>query len=341
MDVRDLVSPGVRSAMMPRIPHGLRRVAAHPVTRFAVIGAALFAASGALQRMRDTGREPTRPAVVISADRIRLLRAEFEQRWGTPPSPAQLGATIDRVVEEEILYREARALAFDYKDRSVRRRMLDKARAVTSQPVAHIDDLYKEALALGLDDDLVIRRLLAEKMRLFLQQDPAAAPLNDAVLADYMERHRERFVQPEAVTLTHVFFGTGTHRDRLMADASAARNALGGEAPSPAVVALSDPFPLGNELRAYTPRQLLARFGKRFADQVLALPTGAWSPPLMSPYGLHLVWVHEHQPEQLPPLDEVRETVQLAIMQERAGRNLQAGLARLRRRYDVRIDAAL
>ena len=328
--------------MMWRPSQRLHRIGSHPATQFAVIGAALFVASGAMQRVLDrVGPGPTRTPVVVSAERIRLLQTDFEQRWGVPPSQRQLRAEVEHAVEEEILYREARLLALDYNDRSVRRRLLDKARAVTSRPVAHMDELYREALALGLDDDLVIRRLLAEKMRLFLQQDASPVLVPDAALIDYMEHHRERFLQPETVTFTHLFFSQDRRGDHLVADAAVTRSTLVGQPPSPAVVAGADPFPLGAELRAYTPRQLLARFGKAFADQVLALPPRAWSPPLASPYGLHLVWVHEHQPERLPPLDEVRETIELAVMQQRAATNLQVGLTRLRRLYEVRIDGAL
>ena len=320
----------------------LRRVVRQPAVHFALIGAALLAGWGAVQRaVQAVPRAPTRAEIVISAERIRLLQTQFEERWGARPSPDQLRASVERAIEEEMLYREARALAFDYRDRSVRRRLIEKARAVTRRPVAHMDELYNEALALGLDDDLVIHRLLAEKMRLFLQQDPPDAQVSDAALIDYMERHRARFVQPEALTLTHVFFSQSMRRDRF-ADAAAALTGLAGQPPSPSAVnTLSDPFPLGTELRAYTPRQLLGRFGKPFADQVLALRPGTWSAPLASPYGLHLVWVHEHRPERLPPLDEVRETVELALMQDRAAKNLQDGLARLRRLYDVRVEGSL
>lgn len=327
---------------MTRSPRQLlRRAVRHPVVHFAAIGAVLFALRAPLQRiiLADPAAAPRAP-VVISAERVRLMQSDFERRWGAPPNPAQLRALIDRTVEEEILYREARALALDFNDGSVRRRLVEKARAV-AQRVASREELYADALALGLDDDLVIRRLLAEKMRLFLQHDPAEAPITDAAMLDYMQRNRARFVQPETVTLTHVFLSRTARRDRLAADAAAAQTALAGQSPSPAIVPLSDPFPLGQDLHAYTARQLLARFGKPFADQVLAMQPGSWSAPLESPYGLHLVWIHEHQPERLPRPDAVRATVELALLQERAERNLQRGLARLRNLYAARVEGSL
>lgn len=309
---------------------------------FAVIGTVLFALRGTLPpAVEDVPAAATRVPVVISGERIRLMQSDFAQRWGEPPTAPQLRAIVERAIEEEVLYQEARVLALDFGDGSVRRRLVEKARAVTRRPVYSADELYEEALALGLDDDLVIRRLLAEKMRLFLQQDPGNATISESAMVEYMQRNRARFVQPETITLTHVFFSQNTRRENLAADAAAALTGLTGQPPSSAVVELTDPFPLGNELRAYAPRQLIARFGKPFADQVLAMQPGNWSAPLVSPYGLHLVWVHQHEPERLPSLDAVRETVALALMQERAARNLQTGLARLRNLYEARVEGSL
>ncbi len=326
--------------MSRRPRHLLRRVPRHPVAHFALIGAALFALRGAMHRAAEDAPAAARAPVVISAERIRAMQSDFEQRWGAPPSSPELRALVAQATEEEILYREARALALDFKDGSVRRRLVEKARAVTLRPVASMDELQQDALALGLDDDLVIRRLLAEKMRLFLQHDAGDAPISETAVSEYMQRHRARFVQPETVTLTHVFFSRSTRRERLATDAAAASAALAGRPPSAAVVELSDPFPLGQQLRAYAPRQLAARFGKPFADRVLAMEPGRWSAPLASPYGLHLVWVHRHEPERLPPLDAVRETVELALRQERAARNLRAGLTRLRYLYEPRVEGS-
>jgi hypothetical protein len=237
-----------------------------------------------------------------------------------------------------MLYREAQQLALDFKDTSVRRRLVEKARVVSQRPAHSEEELYQNALAMGLDDDVIIRRLLAEKMRLVLQHDPNDSRISTSAMQDYLERNRERFVQPETVTLTQVFFSESTRHDHLAADASTALVRLRTQPPSPAVVQLSDPFPLGQQLRGYSRQHLMSRFGKAFADAVLGLEPRQWSEPIASPYGLHLVWVDEHQPERLPPLDAVREQIVLALMKQRATQNLAHGLERLRRLYAIRVE---
>lgn len=316
-----------------------RRLLRHPVAHFAALGALLFGLAASRPEPAQKPAVPARSPIVVNAERIRAMRADFQQRWSVAPTPAQLRALIEQTVEEEILYREARVLALDYQDASVRRRLIEKARAVIRRPFRGDDDLYQEALALGLDDDLVIRRLLIEKMRLVLQDDGADGAIPDAAVRDYLQRHHARFALPETVTFTQVFVSASAHRDRLAAAVDAVRAQLASDSP-PSVLAtrLSDPFPLGQHLRAYTRNQVMARFGEPFAEQLFTLPPGRWSDPIASPYGSHLVWVHEHVAKRLPPLDSVHQAITLALLQERAADNLQRGLARLCALYDIRID---
>ena len=60
--------------------------------------------------------------------------------------------------------------------------------------------------------------------------------------------------------------------------------------------------------------------------------------PVASPFGLHLVWVHEQVPQHMPPLDTVWQQVAREILQERAEARLASGLWRLRNLYDIRIE---
>lgn len=317
-----------------------RRWTLNPVVHFAAIGAVLLV----LNDLWTPQTESPPPAaargpVVVTAGRVHRMQADFAERWGAPPTPAQLRALVNQVVEEEILYREARVLALDFDDASVRRRLLEKARAVAREPSLSADELVAEAYALGLDEDVVIQRLLATKMRLLLQQESAGGPIAEAAVLEYRDRHRDLFTQPRMVTFTHVFFSRGMRGARATGDARAALPTLAAQ-PASAAQQFSDPFPLGPRLVAYTETQLNGRFGKAFADRVLALEPGEWFGPFDSPYGSHLVRVEEHSPPRLAPLVAVRGSIELALRKERAARNLAHGLARVRALYEVRIESA-
>jgi len=316
-----------------------RRWFRSPILHFVLIGALLFGVRALRARSTPEHAKVERAPIMISAARIRLMQTDFVQRWGVMPTPGQLTALIEQAVEEELLYREARALALDFEDRSVRRRLLEKMRAVSDRPARSQEELIHEARALGLDDDVVIRRLLIEKMRLVLEQDPNVPPLTDKDLQDYLERHRDGFVQPAELTFSHVFLSASAHGDHLEKDAQALLARLRAQSPDPEAAAeLSDPFPLGLQIRAYSQNRVVARFGKPFAEQVFDLQPGAWSGPIASPYGLHLVWVDEKSPTRMPQLAAVRQQLAQALMAERTAAQLARGRARLRGLYEIRVE---
>ena len=317
----------------------MRRWLRSPVVHFVVIGAVLFAVSALRSTLAPEPGKVEREPILISGERIQVMRADFAKRWGTMPTPEQLTALINQAIDDELLYREARALALDFEDGSVRRRLVEKMRAVSDHLGRSQEELYREARALGLDDDVVIRRLLIAKMRLFLQQDLNGAPLAEKDLQNYLDGHHERFVQPPEVTFSQVFLSTATHRDHPEKDAQAVLAKLHGRPPTAEIVAeLSDPFPLGLEFPAYSQSRIAARFGKDFADRVFDCPKGTWSGPIASPYGLHWVWVHEKSPQRMPPLAAVRQRIAQAVMAERQAVRLARGLARLRSLREVRVE---
>src|SRR5690348_10245712 len=114
-----------------------------PALHFVLIGAALFGVR-ALRPSPPTARQPVeRKPIEISAERIQAMQADFIQRWGTPPAPEQLTALLTQTIEEEMLYREARVLALDFEDRSVRRRLLEKMRALGDRPGREPEELIR------------------------------------------------------------------------------------------------------------------------------------------------------------------------------------------------------
>jgi len=309
-----------------------------PVLHFVVIGGLLFAGREA-RRVLEAVPGLTRASIVVTAPQVRQLQADFARQWGVPPTGAQLQALLQEVVDAELLYREARRLRLDFQDRSIRMRLVRKMRAVSADPSQDEEALYREAVRLGLDDDLVVKRVLRQKMRLLLQQDLHPAPLQEQDIRDHVVQHRDRFMQPETVTFSHVFLSARVRGEHLDEAAAAVLRQLRLQSTSPEAAGdLSDPFPLGQPLRAQSRGTIARYFGADFAEQVSNVPPGTWAGPVASPFGLHLVWVHEKAPEQLPPLDTVWQQVAHEILQGRAEERLTGGLRRLRSLYDIRIE---
>ncbi len=293
--------------------------------------------AGRAEREAEARRE--RPPIVISAQHLAQIQEAFARESGAPPDPAQLQGLVQQAVNDELLEREARWLALDLGDRGIRQRLVAKMRAVSRNQALGEAELYRQALDLGLDDDVAVRQHLRQKMRLLLQEDPAGRPATDAELAACLERHRERFLQPPTVDFTHVFVRAAVDPGHLAERAAALAERLREERLSPEEGAdLSDSFPLSAHWEGLDRSAIAGHFGDEFADAVLALPPGSWSAPIASPFGLHIVWVQARHAERTPPLDSVRGQLVQILYEERSAARLAAGLDRLRHLYQIRIE---
>jgi hypothetical protein len=317
------------------IARSLRKPALH----FVVIGSLLFvwqrAGSGAVPASNAVAREP----IVVSLERLQELRDSFAKLTGRPPSEAEERPLLGEFLDEEILYREARARGLDRNDRSVRWRLVEKMRFLGGDENGDPEQLYREALELGLDrDDAILRRLLSEKMRLLIQLGAVQEAPADTALQEFYAEHAEDYRQAARVTLTQVFLSADKRGAQLASDAAALRAELArGEAPRlDKSLSSGDVFPLGQHFKESSERSLAKLFGPDFAAAALRAPAGAWSQPIRSAYGLHLVWVYSRTDAAIPPFDAVRNQVRQRYLNERRERAFKTELARLRASYDVR-----
>jgi hypothetical protein len=237
--------------------------------------------------------------IVVSAAKVENLAELFERTWQRPPTRAELDGLIQDHIKEEILYREALALGLD-------------------------------------DDDTVIRRRLRQKME-FISEDVAAqAEPTEADLRAFLAEHRERFRAPPRISFVQVYLsperrGRDTEGDaaRLLASLSA------GEADA---AGAGDPFLLEQDFRDLAAYDVERLFGRPFAEQLAALPVGSWSGPVESPYGLHLVLVRARTEGGLPELDQVRDAVALEWRAVRRQAVNEAFYQGLRERYEVIVE---
>ena len=92
---------------------------------------------------------------------------------------------------------------------------------------------------------------------------------------------------------------------------------------------------LPRDLPLLSDREIARHFGSRFTQALSGLPVGSWQGPVASPYGLHLVYVHERTPAQVPALSEIRAEVVARTRQKLADDWLAFRLLQLRGQYDV------
>ena len=316
----------------------LRALLRAPAVHFLVLGALLYALPA-----RQGGPPPRRP-IVITAERIAEIRDDYQQTAHVAPTPAELDALIAREADDEMLFHEAQLLHLDRGDRAVEWRVIEKVRFLYGDAAGDNAAALKRGLALGLDrDDVVVRNAMVTKIRLLAKAasraDEPSGPELDRALGDCMQRHRADYTQAEKMSITQVFLSTDKRGAAVAADAQELLADLRASGAGPEAAArLGDPFIAGGALRSTTREGLAKVFGEGFAADVAGLTPGQWSGPVHSPFGLHLVWVAEHEASALPSLAAVRSRVLRTYRAERRARYLATMMDQLRMAYEVRID---
>jgi hypothetical protein len=175
--------------------------------------------------------------------------------------------------------------------------------------------LYREALALGLDEnDEVIRRRLIQKLdfvtRSFLAN---TTTISEAEAQAYFTVHTDDYRIDSSVTFTHVFFDVRKHGAEgasLLAEETLERlNADG--VPFENASRYGDRFHYHRNYVDRTPEYVESHFGPEMTERVFRLSPSSdlWRGPFASPYGTHLVMVIRNLPSRIPGLEEVVDLV--------------------------------
>jgi len=235
--------------------------------------------------------------IVVSASEVEQLSAQFTRTWMRPPTDDELAGLVREYVRDEVYYREA--------------------------------------LAMGLDrDDPIIRRRLRQKLEFILEDLTAEQVPGDAVLAEFMRGHPDRFRIEPKISFEQVYLNPDRHPDPVVdADKMLARLQAGA---SPETV--GDPTMLQNRYDQATTRDIARSFGDEFAVQVAALQPGEWVGPIYSGLGAHLVKVTRREAERTPRLDEVRDQVEREWMAQRRQELKDLTYHRLLENYEVVIE---
>jgi len=231
---------------------------------------------------------------------IRRLDDSWAKQWNRSPTPAELNGLIDNYIREEVLFREA--------------------------------------IAMGLDqDDTIIRRRLAQKLE-FLSADLAmqAEPTDDQLQA-FLAENSERFVEPALISFRHVYFNLDKRGQAAKEDANALRVTLQAEGIGDSAV-FGDRFMLDSEYRLVSESEVARLFGREFAAEIFTLEADVWMGPVESGLGLHLVRISERTSARLPEFGDIREKVRNEYLFDQREKFDIAVYEGLKSRYEIVID---
>ena len=193
---------------------------------------------------------------------------------------------------------------------------------------------------MGLDkDDTIVRRRLAQKLEFLSQDLIRPSPPSEAELLAYFEAHSERYRPPDLITMTHIFLDPDKRGDRTLEDAEAVKVELEAlEQPPQDGRDFGDPFMLQSYYPERSQDELAKLFGGEFALSVFALEPERWHGPVLSGYGVHLVYLHQRQDAPAPTFSGVEDRVRQDWEEEKRRDLNEQFVAGLLDRYTVIIE---
>jgi len=248
----------------------LTRLFKEPLLQFLIIGAAIYGAYAWFASPEDDYRDNT---ILVDANRINVMISEWEARWSRSPTRQEIEGLIQAYIKEDVLYRQAVTMGLNEDDPITRRRMAQKLEFLTSDLASF--------------------------------QQPA-----EGELKQFFEENQEAYRDPDLISFTQIFIDPDARGDATLVDAAQILEQVraAGE-PTEETSQLGDRFMLQNYFAAATELDIRRQLGSGFAEQVMKLEPGQWHGPVLSGYGVHLVYVYDFQEAAPPVLENVQDRV--------------------------------
>ena len=203
---------------------------------------------------------------------------------------------------------------------------------------AYIEEqaLMREAQHLGLDeDDTIIRRRLAQKMRFMIDDigDVELPPRKD--LKAWYEANSDRFMRPETRSFEHIYLSPKGRSDTVISEAEALLKSL---PPKDDWQSESDPFMTGLSLTNLAQPAVQRDFGTAFAKALFELPNRPdWQGPINSAFGVHLVRITNITTAYLPEFGDIQVEVEAVWLEEAKRAQNAEALRKLIETYRVEV----
>jgi parvulin-like peptidyl-prolyl isomerase len=204
---------------------------------------------------------------------------------------------------------------------------------------AHVEEqaLMREAQRIGLgEDDTIIRRRLAQKMRFIIEDVDTPALPGDADLKSWFKANLNNFISPETRSFSHIYLSPEAHGGSLDAEAQEILSKLDNAAQN--WKALGDPFMMKRAFKSLNAVEAARLFGPNFSKELFELDGTHWQGPIESAFGLHIIQLDNVTPEVIPEFQDVRGDVENAWQKEAQRTLNQNNLKELIQKYKVKVE---
>lgn len=232
--------------------------------------------------------------IVVSAGQIEHMVSVFRKTRQRGPVAEELSGLIDNFITEEVLYREAKAIGLDQEDTIIRRRLRQKMEFLL--------------------DDFTVVEPSDEDLQLFLDNNPDRFRAD--ALISFNQVYLNEFSHDKAVDLLATLqSGTVDNPDEL-----------------------SESYLLPYRLDEASEAAISAQFGEKFKTVLFDLDVGRWIGPVESPFGIHLVRIDNIVAGHIPPLAEIRNEVARDWLSDFRSNAQREILDRMKASYSITVE---
>ena len=276
------------------------------------------------------------PAVLARVNGEAIERWEFEnavkriEARAGGPVPAEkrdevLRGVLDQLVAYHLLAQESRARKIAVGDQDVEARLAEIRKSFPSE------DAFKQGIAAqGLTPEHLREqaRTSLEVTKVIEAEVTPKVLVQDAEVNTFYAQNLERFKQGESVHASHILFGaaqdaTPAQKTEAKAKAQAALKEVraGGDFATLARAQSQDQGSAaqGGDLGFFPKGQM----NPQFEDAAFKLKAGAVSPVVETPFGFHIIKVHERRAPRTAPLTEVAGQIKEFLTQGQREQKLE------------------
>ena len=290
------------------------------------------------------------PAVLARVNGEAIERWEFdnavkriEARAGGPVPPEKrdevLRGVLDQLVAYHLLAQESRARKIAIADQDVDARLVEIRKSFPSE------DAFKQGIAAqGLTPEHLRdqARIGLEVAKVIDVEVTPKVTVQDAEVSTFYQQNLERFKQGDSVHASHILFGvpqdaSPEQKNEAKAKAQAALKEVRGGADFATLARAQSQdqgsAPRGGDLGFFPKGQM----NPQFEDAAFKLKAGAISPVVETPFGFHIIKVHERRGPRTAPLTEVAAQIKDFLTQGQREQKLEQFVEQVKAKGKVEI----
>jgi peptidyl-prolyl cis-trans isomerase C len=243
---------------------------------------------------------------------------------------------IDSLIDQELLYEEAKKAGFEPKDTEVDARIAEiKAQTPQLEQILKMQGLTEKKFTVLVKRNLAMQNFIEKKIQ------PTAKPVTDEDIKQYYEENKTKYVQKESVKASHILLKVEPDapeqektdaKNKLQSILLEARN--GSDFAELAKKNSQCPSaPQGGDLGYFSRGQMV----KPFEDAAFALKTGGISDVVETQFGYHIILLTDKKPGKQLSVEESKQSIEGALTDKHLNDALEGWIKPIKEKASIKI----